>query len=117
MSLNGPDHFKKHLFGTIPTDDGKNINRSRLPTVKQTLLCYLANYDHGNTTQRDAVNATVAQVSGGAILWRTSHVLQNYSFHSISTNFIATRERKLRTFLALSMTCHIQPTSCGQEVF
>ena len=53
MSLNGPDHFKKHLFGTIPTDDGKNIKGSRLPTVKQTLLCYLANYDHGNTTHKE----------------------------------------------------------------
>ena len=38
MSLNGPGHFKKHLFGTFPTDDGKDIKGSRLPTVKQNLL-------------------------------------------------------------------------------
>ena len=38
MSLNGLGHFKKHLFGTFPTDDGKDIKGSRLPTVKQNLL-------------------------------------------------------------------------------
>ena len=73
---------------------GKDINRSRLPTVKKTLLCYLANYDHGNTTQRDAANATVSQVLGGAIY---GGLHKRYkTFLSIPfSHFIARREREL----------------------
>ena len=62
MALENADMFKKHLLGTTPTEEDKDIKGCRLPTMKQTLLCYLAHYDHGNVTKRDAPNLTVEKV-------------------------------------------------------
>ena len=49
------------LLGTVPTEDDKEINGTRLPTVKQILLCFLAHHT-GSTTKREAANAVVNSV-------------------------------------------------------
>lgn len=50
------------LFGTFAAATDKEIAGSRLPTVKQVMLCFLAHHAEYNVTIRDAANATVQKV-------------------------------------------------------
>ena len=49
--------FRFQILGTEPTDDDKFISAVRLPTVRQTLLCFLAH--HKSLLKRDAAKMTV----------------------------------------------------------
>lgn len=50
------------ILETVATPDDKQITGSRLPTVKQVLLCFLAHHAEAGVTIRDAANATVETV-------------------------------------------------------
>ena len=51
--------LRYELLGTIPTEDDKYIKTSKLPNVKQVLLCFLANLEQSSS--QDAAKTT-AQV-------------------------------------------------------
>jgi len=53
--------FRRFLLGTLPTADDLKITGSRLPTKKQTLLCFLAHRE-ASTNKREASNSTVDEV-------------------------------------------------------
>ena len=51
------DCFRFQILGTEPTDDDKFISAVRLPTVRQTILCFLAH--HKSLLKHDAAKMTV----------------------------------------------------------
>ena len=50
------------LLGTVASEDDKQIRGSRLPTVKQVLLCFLAHHSDADVKIREAANATIQTV-------------------------------------------------------
>ena len=50
----------KFLFGTIPGDDDKKVKGSKLPTMRQVLLCLLSNPKNLHWDQ--ALSATIENV-------------------------------------------------------
>ena len=48
------------LLDTNPTEADKQIQGSRLPTIRQVLLCFLSH--HASKKKRDAANDTVKAV-------------------------------------------------------